>query len=158
MRKEICAYEKGYRINNLGIVTNSKGLKVKGFLNQDGYKIFSIRNHENKTVKVFFHRLMAYQKYGDKLYNKGIVTRHFNGNKLDNSKHNILIGTHSQNMMDIPKEIRVKKAKHASSFLKKYDHEEVKKYHRNCKSYKKTMGFFGITSKATLHHILKQSV
>lgn len=97
---------------------------------------------------------MVNQKYGDKLFEKGIETRHKNGIKTDNSWNNILIGNHSQNMMDIPKQIRVKKALHASSFLVKHNKDEIKKYHEKYKSYKKTMDKFNISSKGTLHYIL----
>ena len=82
--------------------------------------------------------------------------RHLNGNEMDNSWDNIGIGTHSDNMMDMPKEVRVAKAKHASSFLKKYNHENVRDFHQSAKSYKKTMEYFGIKSKSTLYSILNK--
>lgn len=56
--------------------------------------------------------------------------------------------------MDIPKQVRIKKSLHASSFLKKYENDEVKKYYNKTKSYKKTMSKFNISSKGTLHYIL----
>jgi hypothetical protein len=67
------------------------------------------------------------------------------------------MGTYQENLLDIPKEIRVAKAKHASSFITVYDDETVKsikQYHSQTKSYKMTMEKFGISSKATLHNIL----
>lgn len=52
------------------------------------------------------HQLQAYQKYGDLLFNDGIVVRHLNGVPTDNSWDNICIGTHSDNMLDKPKYVR----------------------------------------------------
>ena len=74
---------------------------------------------------------------------------------MDNSYENILIGTHSQNMMDISKELRLKKALKATSFVRKYNKEEVIKFHNKSKSYKETMEKFNILSKGTLNYILK---
>ena len=100
------------------------------------------------------HRLQAYQKYGDKIYEDGVEVRHNNGESLDNSWCNILIGSHSDNMMDIPKQIRIKKALHATSFIRKYDKKEVKDFYTINRSYKKTMDEFNISSKGTLYYIL----
>ena len=36
-------------------------------------------------TKNYTHRLQAYQKYNNEIYNKGIVVRHLDGNKLNNS-------------------------------------------------------------------------
>lgn len=40
------------------------------------------------------HRLQAYQKFGDKIYEDGIVVRYLNGDRYDNSYDNIGIGTY----------------------------------------------------------------
>ena len=101
------------------------------------------------------HRLQAYQKFGDKIYLKNIHVRHKNNISTDNSFENILIGTPSENAMDNPKEDRVKRANHATSFWRKYDKDIVKSFHKeNGRSYKKTMSNFNITSKGTLNYIL----
>ena len=82
--------------------------------------------------------------------------RHVNADRGDFSWDNILIGTHSQNMMDIPEHIRLAKALHATSHVRKYDKGEVRKFYNGCKSYKKTMEQFDISSKGTLHFILNK--
>jgi len=146
------AYEKGYRITNDGKCINPKGIELKGYSNS-GYLGFGIRFH-NKSIRVYFHRLQAYQKFGDKIFEEGIVVRHLNSISSDNSWDNIGIGTHSDNMYDIPEEIRLKKALHAASFLKKYNYQEIKEYHNKVKSYKKVMEKFNISSKGTLNAIL----
>jgi hypothetical protein len=160
MRNEIEAYNKGYRVTENGEVISHKGKTIKLYLGSAGYYKFSFRSEEKiKDNRVSFcvHRLQAFQKYGQKLFRKGIEVRHKDGVKANNSWDNILIGTHSENMMDIPKHIRIEKALYATSFVRKYDKEDVIKFHKeNGNSYKKTMEEFGISSKGTLHFILNK--
>lgn len=146
------AAQKGYTITEQGDVFNRKGNPVKGHV-ENGYTTFSIRLGD-KIRRVQFHRLQAYTKYGDALFEKGVVVRHLNGIKGDNTFINIAIGTCSDNMMDIPKEERLKKSKYAASFLRKHDKDAVRSFYTECKSYKKTMENFGISSKGTLYFIL----
>lgn len=66
----------------------------------------------DKKVQAFpLHKFCAYLLYGDKAFEKGIVVRHKDGNTLNLSKDNILLGTHSQNNMDKPKHKRIYAAK-----------------------------------------------
>lgn len=156
MDKVITAYNKGYRITENGTILNPQGKEIKGCFHHNGRINIKFREGEN-MIEVLVHRLQAYQKYGYKMFKDGIVVRHFNGNCRDNSKNNILIGTASQNQMDIPEIIRVNRAEHASSFMKKYEYEEIINYHlSNGSSYKKTMNHFNISSKGTLNYILKK--
>ena len=151
-RNEEKAYNKGYRVKGEKVV----GKKVDSIkLNYDrhNYPNFKIR-HEGKLVKVYVHRLAAYQKFGDAIYKKGMQVRHLNGNPSDFRFTNLAIGTQSQNSMDRPKEQRIASAKHAASFIKKFEYDEVKAFYKKTKSYKKTMVEFGISSKSTLHRII----
>lgn len=102
------------------------------------------------------HRLQAYQKYGDMLYGEGMMVRHLNGDSLDNSWGNIAIGTNSENQMDIPEQIRLFRARYASSFMQKHNHDDIISFYKENKSYKKTMEKFEISSKGTLHYILNK--
>ena len=153
-RIEQIATKRGYVVTEEGKLLNPKGEEI-GSINNTGYIKTSIRVNKKK-VSFMSHRLQAFQKYGDKLYDKGVEVRHKNGNPLDNSWNNILIGTHSENMQDIPEQIRIKKAKHAASFLKKHNKEKIQKFHKENKSYKLTMEKFNISSKGTLWHILNK--
>lgn len=75
--------------------------------NNRGYYKFQIYTREDgvkKTHVCFYHRLQAYQKYGDAIYQKGIVVRHLNDVKTDNSISNIAIGSYADNVRDIPLE------------------------------------------------------
>lgn len=56
----------------------------------------------NKTVPI--HRVIAYLKYGDAYCYPVTEARHLNNNKSDYSWDNIAIGTHKQNMHDLPQE------------------------------------------------------
>lgn len=151
---EVIASKRGYIVDQDGKLYNPKGYEIGKSLDK-GYYYTRIRiKGISKRLKV--HRLQAYQKYSNNLFEKGTMTRHLNGNSLDNSWDNIAIGTASDNTMDIPEQIRIKRAKHATSFIRKYNKEEVRTYHKKSKSYKKTMEYFNISSKGTLHFILNK--
>lgn len=148
------AYNKGYRVTSDGYVLNGDGAILKRRVTDTkGYFVFGIR-YRGKKVMVGYHRLQAFQKYGFDMFKDGVMVRHLDGDNKNNNWDNIAIGTHSDNMQDIPKHIRISKATHAASFWKKHDGESVKKFYNDCKSYKKTMEEFGISSKGTLHYIL----
>ena len=152
MEKEKLFYEMGYRVSVEGQTISHKGNEV-GFM-RAGY-LHAGTTIKGRVIKCPIHRLQAYQKYGDLIYENAIEVRHLNGNKIDNSWDNIAIGTHSNNMMDIPEHIRIANALHATSFVRKYDRREVLEFYNTCKSYKKTMEQFSISSKGTLHFILR---
>lgn len=152
--KEIIASKKGYQVTEEGKVIGLTGKYLSDKpVNKGGYHFFSFR-YKGERIVVLTHRLQAYQKYGISLYDEGIVVRHKDGNSLNNCWNNILIGSQSENIMDIPKQIRIKRAVYAASHLKKYNDEEIKKYYDSVKSYKETMNKFNISSKGTLHYIL----
>jgi hypothetical protein len=164
-QKEKIAYDKGYRVTNEGDAINSNNKKV-GYILNSGYEHFTINYRtketplgKRKTLKIATHRLQAYQKYGIKIYNEGLVVRHLNNNRFDNSKKNIAIGTHRENSLDIPKEKRVEMARHARQANTKYNAEKVKQiqsFYNETKSYKLTKKMFGLTSSGTLHHIINK--
>jgi len=150
------AYDRGYRITDDGKVIGLKGQEI-GSYSQGGYKKFKIRFDSEKELHVNAHRLQAYQKFGDRIYESGMVVRHLDNDKTNNSIDNIDIGSYSDNYMDQPEHVRVARAKHASSFVKKYNDIEVINFYNDCNSYKKTMEEFNISSKGTLHYILQKN-
>ena len=155
-QKILHAYNQGYYVDKVGDVFTKEGNKRTLFkrCKKGNYLAFSIKVN-NCVRNVPVHKLQAYLKYGNKLFEPNIVVRHLNGISNDNSFDNIAIGTHSDNMMDMSEEIRIAKAKHAAQNLIKYDNvEEIKEFYNTCKSYKTTMEKFKITSKSTLHNIL----
>ena len=151
MDKIKMAHDKGYRVTKNGKFLNPNGIEI-GDVQNNRLRV-SIRLSKKRII-IHCHRLQAYQKFGDKMFEEGIVVRHLDGNSLNNCWDNIAIGTSSDNSMDRPEDDRIKHAKHASSFLLKYDHQEVREFHNISKSYKETMERFGISSNGTLHNIL----
>ena len=153
-KNEEVAYNMGYRVDESGNLFDNKNVIKNLNTPKRGYNIFQINNANNKKMKVFIHRLVAYQKFGQSIYKEGIVVRHLNGISNDNSYDNIEIGTFSDNMFDIPKEKRIERSKKSNV---KYKNEELKNilsFYSESKSYKKTMIKFNISSKGTLWHIL----
>jgi len=152
-RNEVKAYNLGYRVNENGELIGLKGKPVGS--NSGGYYRIKIREN-GSLINCSTHRLQAYQKYGEDIYKSGIVCRHLNGDSLDNSIDNIVIGTHSDNMMDRKQEDRIAKATYASSFIKVHNHDEIISFYNKSKSYNKTMKEFNISSKGTLHYIINK--
>lgn len=103
-------YSKGYRIDDQGNVINPKGKQIKCFVdgkNGKPYLCFSFKDIriKNYAKKVLVHRLQAYQKYGDKIFEEGIVVRHLDSNSFNNKKDNIVIGNQKENNLDKPKNV-----------------------------------------------------
>lgn len=125
-----------------------------------GYLDFGYYKKGLGKRRIRVHRLVAYQKYGDRIFEEGIQVRHFDNNSENNLDENIRIGTPSQNMMDCPEEDRKRRAKIANKAARlvniKYDVEEVRKTYAKLRSYKKVKEIFGISSSGTLHNILNR--
>lgn len=100
---EKAAFKKGYRVNGHGQVYNIRTGKIRKLqecpTRNGQYLGFSLRvGGLIKTCKV--HRLVGYEKFGLRIYNKGLVIRHKNCKWNDNRPENILIGTQSENLLD----------------------------------------------------------
>jgi hypothetical protein len=149
--KEKIAFEKGYRIDRDGNIIGLKGHKLKLTID-GGYYKFSFR-YMGKNPNIKVHRFQAFMKYGEKIYESEIITRHLNDIKTDNSWDNILIGTHSDNMMDKSPELRKLCASHP-----KYCHKSIIKDHKEGLSYNKIMDKYGISSKGTVSFIINNSI
>jgi len=148
------AHFKGYRVNELGKLINPQGEEIKGYF-YEKRNFFNLRDGDN-FLKISVSKLQAYQKFGDETFKDGIIVRHLNQDSMDNSSKNIAIGTRSDSMFDQSAEQRLARSRHASSFITKYNHDEVYDYYLECKSYKKTMEKFDIGSKGSLNYIIKQ--
>ena len=112
------AYQAGYHIVD-GHIFSPKGKELKGCIRR-GYHEFTYRIpvssqlRSRLTCPVKVHRLVALQKYGDVVFEKGVLARHKDNNPLNNLPDNILIGTQSDNMMDNPVEMRNRVAREAA--------------------------------------------
>ena len=149
------AVSVGYYIDEDGNVFY-KGRQRKSDLSRTGYARFRIRDSRGKCVNVPVHRLQAYHKFGDSVFRDDIGVRHLDGNKVNNKRDNISIGTQSENMMDRTKEERVAHGRYANSFLIKHDAAKIKKDHELGMSYSGLMKKYGISSKGTISHIINK--
>lgn len=155
-RPEQIAYAKGYRVSCDGKnVVSPRGRNRYVSTNADGYKHFNV-SVNGKPYPIRVHRLHAFQVFGEALYSADCV-RHLDGNPANNSIENLALGTDSENMIDIPAHVRLRKARVASAAVSKHKHEEVLEFYLTTKSYAKTMQRFGITSKGTLNWIVRKS-
>lgn len=132
-QKEITSLskEKGYYVDKKGLIYNKKGKSLIISTSIRGYASFNIRIKGKNPTRSFLHRLQAYQKFGDKIFEEGIVVRHLDGNPLNNSWDNIAIGTQSDNVMDINSECRKKTATIASRTMQ----DSIRSYEDRCKIY-----------------------
>ena len=131
---------KNYIITDEGKLFNNKGVEIKGSLNQDGYLKFSQRGSNGKTYPILIHRLQGYKKFGMLLFEKGIMIRHLDGNRLNNNINNLALGTSRDNQLDVPLEIRRSKDRN------KYDSELI------LSDYKKGMTYREIAVKHNVKH------
>jgi hypothetical protein len=148
--------DKGYSVDINGNVFNKDGKQLSIGKSKKGYLSFNIKIEKGgNATRSFVHRLQAYQKFGDKIFEQGVVVRHLNGISTDNSYDNIEIGTYSENSLDVPKEKRIKLSSKANL---KYDHEAIINDKKNGLSFSEIMAKHGISSKGTISFILKKSL
>lgn len=106
----IIAYQRGYRINDSGeLINTKKGTKrAIRLYGKQRYPTMSISVKEvgNNTYAIPVHQFAAYCFYGNKSFNKNNVVRHLDGNTLNVSRINIVLGTHSENNLDKSPEVR----------------------------------------------------
>lgn len=155
----VLAYTKGYRVINGEVISpySKKPRVLEVFVTKSGvsYYRFSVRINKNKTRTVRVHRLVAYQKYGNLLFETNKEVRHLDGNSLNNMPNNIALGSRSENNLDKKPEIILRSVITASTAIRKFSDKkmkEIKIFHDG--SYKETMKKFNISSKGTLHRIL----
>lgn len=153
------ASEKGYVVTKDGdVIYKGKKRKLNFYSKNDKLKYYSFNARIDGVVKkIKVHRLQAYQKYGDAIFEKGILVRHLDSNSLNNNYNNIAIGNSHDNSMDRPEKLRKQMAINASKSTLKYNHKEIYEYYCLTKSYKKTMEKFDIKSKNTINQIIKKN-
>jgi len=153
MNKLEIALKKGYHVSKDGKLINPNGVIISGSLSSNGYLKFKFTYNGIKQ-EMPVHRLQAFQKFGTKLFNQGVVVRHLNSNKTDNSEDNISIGSYSDNAMDRPLEQRRKISSIATRKITKYNHDSIMIIYTSV-GYNKTIEQVGI-SKCALNHIINK--
>jgi len=150
----LMANQKGYYVDNNGNCFNKKNKTRALSKSKTGYLRFNIRIGDN-IHPVMVHKLQAYQKFDNKVFDSKIVVRHKNGNPFDNSIDNILIGSQSENQMDIPKQIRKSRSRFSNI---KYNHDDIISDYKSGLNYKEIMEKHLISSKGTLSFIINKSI
>lgn len=155
-KREKILFDKGYYVDKQGNLYNPKGVQIVGTIKSSGRRVTGVKINDNKVHHIAFHRMVAYAKYGDRMYDDNMLVRHLDGNPLNNSWDNISIGTPHDNMMDIDKDLRVLRA--AIGF-QKYPYsmvQEIRDLRNQGWSYSKLMNKFGISSKGTLSYLVNK--
>lgn len=145
--------KKGYFVDSLGNVFNKNKRPIKLSKSNSGYLSFNTRISFNRITRVFVHRLQAFQKFGDSIFNKGTHVRHLNGVSIDNSFENIGIGSQSDNMLDIPEYKRIINASNP-----KFEHDKIIEDRNRGMRYSEIMKKHNIKSKGTLSFIINKSL
>lgn len=122
------AIEKGYKALENGEITSRRGdkLQIKLFGKQR-YPTFSL-NYGDGIFGIPIHQFNAYYFYGEKP--PGMVVRHLDDNTLNNSKSNLVYGTHSENNLDKPQTVRINCAKKARASRNEEDFYKLNKDQR----------------------------
>lgn len=111
-------FEKGYRVTPDGRFINHFGKELKVKIRSNHYYPQSQVVIDGERRNFHHHRIAAYCKYGAKMFEKGIVVRHLDGNPLNFSFENLALGTYSDNELDKPVEQRSAVGKLANSYRK----------------------------------------
>ena len=159
----LTAYEKGYRVIN-GVVhspfrNGPLGTYIKYTKSRGNYAQFTIFFY-GKRAHIGVHRLVAYQKFGDEVFKPGIQTRHKDGNSLNNSDDNILIGTAKENAADKTEYNKMKSVMMGATAIRKFSDEkvnEIRSLREKGWNYPRLMAEYGIKSKGTLFSILNRN-
>lgn len=96
----VMAYEKGYRVTVEGDVIGLKGYKLKLMSSNVGYYFFHMK-YKGKNYAIPVHRLHAYQKFGNELLKEGVIVRHLDDDRSNNTFENIAIGDWYDNYGDM---------------------------------------------------------
>lgn len=144
---------KGYTITEEGIVKNPKGKIIIGSVT-GMYRKFAVRTQEFISFSVKVHRFQGYIKYGESIFDTPLVLRHIDSNSLNNHYNNIVLGTISENIMDMPKEVRIMMA--ASG--RKHDHKAIIKDRQEGLSLNQIRLKYNISSKGTVNYIISKSL
>ena len=102
-----------YSINERGELLRPDSSVAPTHPDQWGYLEYTTRArnhpvHGNWCIAVPVHRLVAYQKYGEAIFNRDLCICHTDNDKRNNSPSNLRLDTPSGNCQDKPKEMRVR--------------------------------------------------
>lgn len=105
------AHRRGWRVDDAGVLRRPDGSAAPFHFDDDGYPRFTVWLADLRVRKsIHVHRLVAYQKFGDAMFVKGIEVRHLDNTPGNSAPSNIEIGTPSENAFDKSRETRVRVA------------------------------------------------
>lgn len=151
MTKAQKAYDQGYRAMKDGEVIGKRGKLLSLSTDARGYPAFSIRLNGIRT-RVRVHRLVAYQKFGEALFEDGIEVRHLDNDRQNSSWDNIAVGTKHENRMDLPSSVRHRaalKAGRANSPLDEKAVQDIRRKLDDGATYREVMAEYGIAKSTT---------
>lgn len=131
------AIDRGYYVTEDGRLFGPRGQLSVSLSPKQRYPTFS--TNWEYVYGVPIHKFAAYMFYGKDAFSADLVVRHLDGNTMNFSKENIVLGTHSDNNLDKPSEVRSNAAKlaresqgytPANAKLTKDQVEEVREFYK----------------------------
>lgn len=111
------AFSQNYRVDlETGMIYGPRGVLSPKRAAKQRYATATLHVHENgvrSQWSIPVHRIIGYAKYGEKMFEEGMVIRHLDGNVDNWHPDNLMLGTQSENQMDKPAEVRIRMAKTA---------------------------------------------
>ena len=153
-RNILYAVSRGYKVTKEGRVFRGNEERAISY-DKWGYGRFTL-NINNTRPSIPVHRLQAYQKFGNKIFEPDIQVRHLDNNPSNNNWDNIEIGTQSNNYMDLPVAKRLARAKHAASYRTKYNAVAINIDREKGMTYNELMKKYNISSKGTISYIVNK--
>ena len=92
-------YERGYRSKSDGTILKADGTVQPLSYHSNGYKQFGYK-YKGTLVCLQAHRFVAYQWYGDAMFEDELMVLHKNDRKGDNRIKNLKLGTRIENAKD----------------------------------------------------------
>lgn len=129
---------------------------IKPATNSGGYLHFIYcKDGKQTTLKV--HRCVAKVFLGDRTY-EGLQVRHYDGNKLNNSRENLIWGTAQEDANDkIRHGTMLRGVKHGSSKLKEADIYKIRELRSTGMLQREIADFFGV-SRQLISFILRGKI
>lgn len=122
-KNELIAYEKGYRIVGNEIISPKTNTAIKAMLGKNKrYPNFKVKVG-GKSKYVLPHRLAAYQKFGEKIYDPELVVMHIDKNRMNFSLDNIDLGTQKENIRAESEFRDIRSKKHIATLKLKYKND-----------------------------------
>lgn len=128
------AFRVGFKVDEVGELSIPSGIRARISFGSNGYSYFRF-THKSERHQVYIHQLQAFQLYGDRVFESAEV-RHKNGVKTDNRSCNILIGSRSDNAMDMSPYERRRTSLIASGHLVRTDWREIERDRDDGMSYR----------------------